>query len=282
MLVMATAWLGLTLGAAGVEVADPPPKELLARVAELREGYEAKAAAFWKQFEKIDGDEARRRYHEVNFPRANSVADQLLELTAPYPGQRVEFDIALWAIDNSVRGSSFEAALGRLESHVDRPEIKRVLRDLAGEICPAAGRLLLAAKRSSDPELRGLSAYWYAKHLSRRIDTIGRYATGDASLRRRYENWYGVENLSELATLDLERLQVEAETAFSVVAKEHGELKHFRGDLEAACKADLFELRYLGYGSVAPEIEGEDIAGERFKLSDYRGKVVVLDFWGHW
>ena len=35
-------------------------------------------------------------------------------------------------------------------------------------------------------------------------------------------------------------------------------------------------------GQTAPEIEGEDIDGQRFKLSDYRGKVVVLDFWGDW
>ena len=35
-------------------------------------------------------------------------------------------------------------------------------------------------------------------------------------------------------------------------------------------------------GQPAPEIEGEDIDGKRFKLSDYRGKVVVLDFWGNW
>jgi predicted Zn finger-like uncharacterized protein len=35
-------------------------------------------------------------------------------------------------------------------------------------------------------------------------------------------------------------------------------------------------------GKETPEIEGEDIDGKRFKLSDYRGKVVVLDFWGNW
>lgn len=35
-------------------------------------------------------------------------------------------------------------------------------------------------------------------------------------------------------------------------------------------------------GQLVPEIEGEDIDGVAFKLSDYRGKVVVLDFWGHW
>jgi hypothetical protein len=45
---------------------------------------------------------------------------------------------------------------------------------------------------------------------------------------------------------------------------------------------ELFEMRNLSIGQVAPEIEGEDIDGVAFKLSDYRGKVVVLDFWGHW
>ena len=35
-------------------------------------------------------------------------------------------------------------------------------------------------------------------------------------------------------------------------------------------------------GTRAPEIEGEDLSGRPFRLSDYRGKVVVLDFWGNW
>lgn len=38
----------------------------------------------------------------------------------------------------------------------------------------------------------------------------------------------------------------------------------------------------LEVGDTALEIDGEDIDGKKFKLSDYRGKVVVLDFWGHW
>jgi hypothetical protein len=35
-------------------------------------------------------------------------------------------------------------------------------------------------------------------------------------------------------------------------------------------------------GNLALEIEGEDIDGNRFRLSDYQGKVVLLDFWGNW
>lgn len=32
----------------------------------------------------------------------------------------------------------------------------------------------------------------------------------------------------------------------------------------------------------APDIEGNDAEGKRFKLSNYKGKVIVLDFWGYW
>jgi hypothetical protein len=35
-------------------------------------------------------------------------------------------------------------------------------------------------------------------------------------------------------------------------------------------------------GQPAPEIVGEDIDGAPFKLSDFRGRVVVLNFWGDW
>ncbi len=35
-------------------------------------------------------------------------------------------------------------------------------------------------------------------------------------------------------------------------------------------------------GQIAPEIHGQDVDGETFRLSDYRGKVVMLDFWGDW
>jgi len=35
-------------------------------------------------------------------------------------------------------------------------------------------------------------------------------------------------------------------------------------------------------GQDAPEIQGADLDGAPFKLSDYRGKVVMLAFWGDW
>ena len=47
-------------------------------------------------------------------------------------------------------------------------------------------------------------------------------------------------------------------------------------------KTDGSKQNAIRVGSVTLEIEGQDLDGKSFKLSDYRGKVVMLDFWGHW
>ncbi len=44
----------------------------------------------------------------------------------------------------------------------------------------------------------------------------------------------------------------------------------------------MFEMNYLQVGKVAPDFEATDENGVKWKLSDYRGKVVVVDFWGFW
>jgi len=44
----------------------------------------------------------------------------------------------------------------------------------------------------------------------------------------------------------------------------------------------FFEMTSLQVGCEAPEIEGKDADGVNFKLSDYRGKYVIVIFWGGW
>jgi len=48
--------------------------------------------------------------------------------------------------------------------------------------------------------------------------------------------------------------------------------RHARGEPEVG----------FAIGNLAPEFTAKDADGVSFKLSDYRGKVVVLDFWGYW
>ena len=44
----------------------------------------------------------------------------------------------------------------------------------------------------------------------------------------------------------------------------------------------VFQWRHLQVGRVAPDFLTQDVDGTEFRLSDYRGKVVLLDFWGFW
>lgn len=45
---------------------------------------------------------------------------------------------------------------------------------------------------------------------------------------------------------------------------------------------DLFAIEKLSVGCEAPDIVGTDHEDKEFKLSDYKGQVVLLDFWGYW
>ena len=38
----------------------------------------------------------------------------------------------------------------------------------------------------------------------------------------------------------------------------------------------------LSPGDTIPNIKGKDIDGITFQLNDYKGKVIMLDFWGDW
>jgi peroxiredoxin len=52
--------------------------------------------------------------------------------------------------------------------------------------------------------------------------------------------------------------------------------------LAEVAQSRLDEMLNLAVGKPAPEIEGLGVDGKPLKLDDYRGKVVVLVFWGTW
>jgi hypothetical protein len=88
--------------------------------------------------------------------------------------------------------------------------------------------------------------------------------------------------LPDADSKDALALQQESLKALDRAATEYADVTVFRAPLGERAKAELYELQQLSRGRTAPEIEAEDIDGRTFKLSDYRGKVVLLDFWGHW
>ncbi|MDP6956092.1 MAG: redoxin domain-containing protein [Planctomycetota bacterium] len=61
-------------------------------------------------------------------------------------------------------------------------------------------------------------------------------------------------------------------------------IMHYHADTELAWEAEDMLGTYTAprVGEEAPDFETTDVDGEKLVLSDQRGKVVMLDFWGFW
>jgi acetyl esterase/lipase/thiol-disulfide isomerase/thioredoxin len=84
-----------------------------------------------------------------------------------------------------------------------------------------------------------------------------------------------------------EERQAEAEALFEqFLAEFDGRHKYIYENIEQFCRgqaqSQLKELRFRAAGKPAPEIDGLDLDGQPIKLSEYRGRVVLLNFWGSW
>lgn len=74
----------------------------------------------------------------------------------------------------------------------------------------------------------------------------------------------------------------EAEKLFVRLEQEFGKVQMGRGTLGEMAKGYLFEIRNLAVGMKAPVAASKNLKGEDASLADYKGKVVVLDFWATW
>jgi RNA polymerase sigma factor (sigma-70 family) len=166
--------------------------------------------------------------------------------------------------------------------HLDSPDLAQVFPALVNlPFRPAEKFLRTALTKSPHRDVKGQACFHLAQYLQKQADALV-LLKQQPELSRELERRWGASFLKQWPAGEPQQLAKEAEDLYTRVAKEYAEIKVGDRPLGVAAEAALFELRNLAVGKVAPEIEGEDLEGKKFKLSDYRGKVVVLDFWGHW
>jgi hypothetical protein len=112
---------------------------------------------------------------------------------------------------------------------------------------------------------------WAAKHLRRLMEK-----NPDDVVK--FNAKFGLA--STLKNTD-EAAQPEAEKLFQSIIDEAADAPT-KKQLADQAKEELSEMKVRGLGKPAPEIVGDDLDSKAFKLSDYKGKVVLLDFWGFW
>lgn len=189
----------------------------------------------------------------------------------------------LWVMQNVELGKDADAAAERIiAGHLGDPKVRQNLPRFGRSMSSGAEKLLRAAAKSENAETQAVGAFALAQYLKNRSELPATLESLDEKTRKMIEKTYGREFLDGVRKIDPAKMSKEAEELFTTVEKKHADVKVNGRPLGEQVKSILFEMRHLAIGKPAPEIEGEDLDGTKFKLSDYRGKVVVLDFWGDW
>jgi thiol-disulfide isomerase/thioredoxin len=238
--------------------------------------------------------------------RANplwSFVPRFIKLAETNPDDPAAIDALLWVTDLPIQrvviiqellplyGRAVDLLLER--DRIDDPRVGLAcLRGLRYDCPPSERFLRIAMVKSRNREVRG-RAYMALGRLLRakRIVALSHaYDEGGKSpllphIAKRIDPSY-VEYIREA---EPGALYTEIEALFERAAKDYGDVIYDPSRTDRAQRtiadvagSELDELRHLSVGKVGPEIEGESVDGKGLKLSDYRGKVVVLNFWASW
>jgi hypothetical protein len=252
----------------------------------LKEFGEA-AQANWK----ATTDEGRQRAAA----RVAPLPLKLLELAERNPNEPWTLDALTHVITQEYWLDNYSSHPGWGKDSRQARAIAIVLRDhlrsdKIGETCKRAQYgcrrecetfLRTVLEKSPHRDIRGQACLRLAFFLNGRLNRLD-LLMEQPDVARRYEGLYGKEYLDALRRQDRAAALAEIEALFEQAAKDYGDVKlSFGGTVGENARTELFAIRHLAVGKEAPEIEGPDQDGVRFKLSDYRGKVVLLYFWQH-
>ncbi|MEL7498888.1 MAG: redoxin domain-containing protein [Planctomycetota bacterium] len=239
---------------------------------EIKSEYDVAYKEYRSEARKAKTTAARSALSKKFTAVVNSAGERAMVLAEENLQDESAAEVLIWAsrnvTDAEMRKKAMELAL---DHFMDSPKMSDVCMTLSRGAPSADNEATLKKLRDESPhdEVQAAATYGLAnfyKGIKRSQDyakTTDRYTAP-----------------AFVADYDIE--SVDMEEIYQSLVDNFGDIKAPRGTYGEIGEKALFEIRFLSIGKVAPDIEGKDFDGESFKLSDYRGKVVVIDFWGDW
>jgi thiol-disulfide isomerase/thioredoxin len=249
---------------------------------------------------QASGDEKEKLwevYSQINDLNLSKIFD----LARQEPASGTAFTMFKWIVRNpriGIRSLYYTDGIPSVEFLRDYHTANTNIGDICSKFgwgwpraCPPVMDFLrLSAEKNPSRESRGQAtlalACIYKEYADIQVVLSDNSLTGNKgwSDESKAEFLKGVKNQSA------ETLSFESERLLKVVLADYADCptgaptNSSRANLTLGevAKLELFDLEHLSVGKVAPEIEGEDTAGNKLKLNDYRGKIVVLSFWASW
>jgi hypothetical protein len=238
-------------------------------------------------------DAERLKFVGRVYKHRNALAQKFLELAEAHPNDPIALDAlmqAVWQVNTTpwpVELVGEDTARARAFERIQRDHLRS---DKLGPLCQRVSygfcqeyETFLRAVLEKNPhkDVQATAILSLAHFLNNRLQRLD-LCKEQQELAKEFAGLYGQGYLAQLQRQGRAQALKEVEAAFEQAAEQYPDVKLPGGDTVAErAKAELFAIRNLSVGKVAPDIEGEDQDGKRFNLSDYRGKVVLLDFWSY-
>jgi hypothetical protein len=261
-----------------------PPRSAAEQYQALVKEYDDAMQKFFDEYRAAKTDAERQKAFKSQ-PDSAVFAKKFLAVAKESPKDPAAVDALAWVVSHAGYTAEGPRALELLaRDYVTSDKIGPICANVAHLRAPQVEPFLRdVIAKNPDHAVQGQACFALGKYLKNQAELVHRLKE-DGGLVERLGAMaeFGPERAKKLLALDPAALANEAEGLFERVVKDFADVKQHDRPLDQAAQGELFEMRNLAVGKVAPEIEGEDIDGVKFKLSDYRGKVILLDFWGNW
>jgi len=262
--------------------------------ADLKREHERADSAIRQRLDLAKTDAERKVVQEEIWKEVRTAAGRAFVWAEAHPDDPESIDAIVWTVHGLANGyyPEYDAEIRRaFEMLTERAIASEKVVPVCyyaggvGFASPAAMRFLETAMEKSPSRLvRGAACLGLARTYHSLAGFIR--LTKDPISRKRLEERKGTGLVSRFEGQDPEESDHRAETYFQRLIAEFGDLKmpapYNETPFSEMARGELYELRHLGVGKVAPEIEGEDVGGRKLRLGDYRGKVVAVVFWASW
>lgn len=284
----------------------------------IQSEWNTKRGEFFKKFQEINDQNERAKFYQKEAPKFDTYAERVLKLANENPTAPKAADAVLWCFMNGVEGKQEEACAKWLKGWIARTELPVLNQQLKRyyylnnpeviaavfEKVKSAGKnehavpLLVwvsrqgvysdqAAKVAGEAQKLMLDQFIEAPELGDVCMSLADSEDNTATdTLKKILDKTKHEDVKAKACLALgkhyakkEPTHPDAEKMFERVLKEFPKLDK---NVKNMASGELNELKFLSVGKPALEIAGKDLDDKEFKLSDYKGKVVLLDFWGFW
>ena len=233
----------------------------------VQKQFQEDQAAVIKEYEAAKTEKEKMEIVAKFRALSGKFAEKMLAVASENAKDPAAFDAAMTALQAGQGATAVKAAELIAAHHIDNPKLTPMLPRLAAS--GAGGEKLVAAiaEKATDKKTKGTALYFLA---SGKLENADYPRTG------------------ELLPADKQAAALkDAGEMLRKVAKEYGDIElPARGPktetIAKAAEGQLFFLENLTVGKTLPDSAVEDLAGKKVKISDYKGKVVVLDIWATW